>query len=63
MDSYSPSHVDFLTRWFVASTKFLVDGDIVVVAEDDVTVSLITDVSTVQQTERLFALMGWPGPK
>ena len=52
------SHVDFLTNWFVASTKFGVDGGIVVVsAEDDAMASLITDVSMVQQIERPFALM------
>ena len=33
------------------------DGMVVVAAEDDATVSLITDVSMVQQIERLFALM------
>ena len=54
MDSYSSSHVDFLTNWFVDSTKFFVDDDI---AGDDATVSLITDVSTVQQIERLFDVM------
>ena len=43
MDNYSSSHVKFLTNWFVASTKFWVDDGIVVVAaEDDATVSLIT---------------------
>ena len=52
MDSSSSSHVDFLTNWFVASTKFFVDDDIVVVAaEEDATVSLITDVSMAQQME------------
>ena len=50
MDSYSSSQVDFLASWFVASTKFLVDDDIAVVAaEDDAMVSLITDVSMVLQ--------------
>ena len=33
------------------------DGIFVVAANDDATVSLITDVSMVQQIERLFALM------
>ena len=57
----------------MVSTKFLVNDDIVVVAaEDDATVSLITNVSMVQQMERLFALMdsnslsvdfGFPGAK
>ena len=54
MDSYSSSHVDFLTNWFADSTKFLVDDD---TAGDDATVSLITDVSMVQQLERPFAVM------
>ena len=58
MDSYSSSQVDFLTNWFVASMKFGVDDGIVVVAaEDDATVSLITDVSRVQQIDRRFTLM------
>ena len=58
MDGYSSSHVDFLTNWFVASTKFLVDDNIVVVAaEDDAMVSLITDVSVVHQMQRPFALV------
>ena len=58
MDSYSPSRVDFLTNCLVVGTKFLITDDIVVVAaEDDATVSLITNVSMVQQMERLFALM------
>ena len=58
VDSYSSSHVYFLTNWFVASPKFGVDDGIAVVAaEDDATVSLITDVSIVQQKERFFALM------
>ena len=49
MDSCSSSHVDFLANWFVATAMFLVDDDIVVVAaEDDVAVSVITDVSMVQ---------------
>ena len=40
MDSYSCTHIDSLTNWFMASTKFLVDDDTVVVAaEDDATVS------------------------
>ena len=38
MDSYTSLHVHFLTNRFVASTKFLVDHDTVVVAaEDDAT--------------------------
>ena len=58
MDSYSASHVDFLTNWFVDTAKFLVDDETVVVAaEDAATVSLITDVSMVQQMERPFAVM------
>ena len=58
VDSHSSSHVDLLTHWFVASTKFGVDDGIAVVAaEDAVTVSLITDVSMVQRIERLVALM------
>ena len=53
MDSCSSLHLDFLTNWFVGSSRFLVDDGIVVVAaENDATVSLITDVSTVQQIER-----------
>ena len=49
--------VDFLTNWFVASMNFRVDDGIVVVAaDDDATVSLITYVSMVQQIERLFTL-------
>ena len=59
VDSYTPSHVDFLTNWFVASMTFGVDdGLVVVAAEDDATASFITDVSRVQQMERLFAVMG-----
>ena len=54
MDRYSSSHVDFLTNWFVDSTKFLVDDD---AAEDDATASLVTDVSMVQRIERLFAVV------
>ena len=58
VDSYSSSHVDFLTNWFVVSIKSLVHDDLVVMAaEDDAMVSLITDVSVVQQMERPFALM------
>ena len=34
MDSCSPSHIDFLTNWFVASTKFLADDDVVVEATE-----------------------------
>ena len=45
---------DFLTNWFVDSTKFLADDD---TAGDDATVCLITDVSMVQQMERLFVVM------
>ena len=52
MDSYSSSHVDFLTNWL--GTKFLVDDD---TAGDDATVSLITNVSMVPQMERPFAAM------
>ena len=71
VDRYRSSHVDFLTTWFVASSKFWVDdGMVVVAAEDDATVSLITDVSMVQQMERLFrfdgqflaVLLGFDGP-
>ena len=52
MDSYSSAHVDILTNWFVDNTKFLVDDDTVAVAAGDgATVSLITDVSMVQQME------------
>ena len=40
---------------FLARTKY--EGIVVVAAEDDATVCLITDVSMVQQMERLFALM------
>ena len=59
MDRYSSSDVNFLSNWFVASMKFGVDDSIVVVAvEDDATVSFVTDVSMVQQIERLFALNG-----
>ena len=48
VDSNRSSHVEFLTKWFVASVRFGVDDGIVVVAaEDDATVSLITDVSMV----------------
>ena len=57
VDRYSSSHVDFLTNWFVASVKLGVDDGIVVAAEDDATVSWITDVSMVQQIERLFTLV------
>ena len=40
MDSFSFPHIDFLTNWFMASTKFLADDDTVVVAaEDDATIS------------------------
>ena len=40
MDSCSPSHVDFLSNWSVASTKFLADDDVVVEAtESDAAVS------------------------
>ena len=53
MDSYSSSHVDLLTNWFVDSTKFLVDDDTVAAAAGEDT----TDVSMVQQMERLFAVM------
>ena len=59
MDSESYSHVDFLTNWFADSTKFLVDDD---TARDDATVSLITDVSMVQQMEGPFAVMGSSSP-
>ena len=49
MDNHSPSHVDSLAYWFVINMKFLVDDAIVVVvAEDDATDGLITDVSMVQ---------------
>ena len=34
MDSCSPSHVDFLRNWSVASTKFLADDDVVVEATE-----------------------------
>ena len=54
--SFSSSYVDFLTTWFVASTKFLVGDDVVVVAEDDPAVSLITDAIMVQQLEIRFDL-------
>ena len=41
----------------MVSTKFLITDDIVVVAaEDDATVSLITNVNILKQTERPFAL-------
>ena len=73
MDSYSSSHADFLTNWFVDSTKFLVDDDTVVVAaEDDATVSLITDVSIGTANGKTFRRDGqqlairrfrWPGSK
>ena len=53
--SSSHPHVDFLTKWFAASTKFLVDDD-VVANENDAVASLIVDVSMVQQLGRLFAL-------
>ena len=44
-------------NWLAASTKFLVDDDVVVVAtENDAVASLIADVSLVQQLGRLFAL-------
>ena len=57
MGSYNSSQVAFLTNWFVASTKFLADDDIVVV-EDDVTVGLITNVSIMQQMESPFGFGG-----
>ena len=39
--SSSHPHEDFLTKWFAASTKFLVDDDVVVVAtENDAVASL-----------------------
>ena len=34
MDSCSPSHVDVLSNWSVASTKFLADDDVVVEATE-----------------------------
>ena len=52
-----------LTNGFVASTQFLVDDDVAVVAaEDDAAVSLISDVSMVPQMGRLFALMDSESP-
>ena len=58
MDSHRFSHVDLLTNWFVASTKFWVDvGIVVVAAEEDAAISLITNVSIVQQMERPSTLM------
>ena len=44
-------------HWFVVITKFWVGGIVMEAAEDDATVSLITDASMVQQVERFFALM------
>ena len=55
--SSSHPHVDFLTNWLAASTKFLVCDEVLVVTTlNDVVVSLIADVSVVQQLGRLFAL-------
>ena len=56
--SFSPSYVGLLNSWFVVSTKFLVDDDVVVEAtESDAAVSWITDVSMAQQLGKPFALM------
>jgi len=58
MISFSSSYFDFLTNWFVTSAKFLTDDDVLlVVAEDDEALSLITDTSIVEQLGRPFALM------
>jgi len=58
MVSFSSSYFDFLTNWFVTSSKFLTDDDVVlVVAEDDAALSLITNTIIVQQLGRPFALM------
>ena len=55
--SSSHPHDDFLTKWFAASTKFLVDDDVVVVAtENDAVASLIAVVCMVQQLGRPFVL-------
>ena len=42
----------------MASTKFLADDGTVVAAEDDATVSLITDVSMVAENGKTFRLDG-----
>ena len=58
MISLSSSYFDFLTNWFVTSAKFLTEDDVVlVVAEDDAELSLITNTIIVQQLGRPFALM------
>ena len=45
--SSSLPHEDFLTKWFAASTKFLVDDDVVVVAtENDAVASLSEEQQT-----------------
>ena len=73
MDSYSSSHVDFLSNWFVDNTKFLVDVDTAVVAaEGDATARLITDVSNGAANGKTFRRGGqqlairqfwWPQPR
>lgn len=58
MVSFSASYFDFLTNWFATSTKFLGDDDVVVVvAEDQTALSLITENSTIQRLGRPFAVM------
>ena len=55
--SFSPSFVGFSKNWFVVSTNFWVDDDVVVVAtESDAAASWIADVSTVQQLEKNLSL-------
>ena len=57
MVSSSLSYVGFLKNWFVVSTKFLADDDVVVEASA-AAVSWIADVIMVQQLGKPFALMG-----
>ena len=54
----SNGHTLVLKNWFVVSTKFLVDDDVVMEAtENDAATSWMFDVSVVQQLRRLFASM------
>ena len=50
--SFSPSYVGFLKNWFVVSTKFLADDDVVVEATES-DAAEIADVSTVHNWENL----------